>query len=136
MQANHTQLGYLGLLPFLALVAASLFIDDTRITQLFCVYSICIVSFLCGSLWQNKSQSTAQLWLIVLPTLLIPFGLFLSVKLALMLLAGLYVYLLLLQKRIAWQDLSADYRTMRERITSVVVICHFAMAAFFEHSLG
>ena len=59
-----------------------------------------------------------------------------DIKFALLYLGACYVYLLALQKSSSeWQTLSPDYQRMRERITSVVLVCHLFFAAQLYHSV-
>ena len=81
-----------------------------------------------------RSQSSTQAWLIVLVTLPLPLGGFVSVQTSLLWLAGSFVWLLLLQKRLPnWPLLSKEYQQMRAKITSVVLVCHLLMWAQLSH---
>jgi hypothetical protein len=156
---HHVTLSYLGLLPFLILTGGYFFSETPWILQAFVIYSVSILSFVAGSLWQAplniqtkqgakhqqnnvnqleestvRSQSLTQAWLVVLVTLPLPLGVWVSVEFSLLWLAGSFVWLLLLQKRLpSWALLSKEYQQMRAKITSVVLVCHFLMWAQLSH---
>jgi hypothetical protein len=128
-------LGYLGLLPFLALVGANFLYEIAIFSQAFLFYSISIMSFVAGSLWRTTNSDKTN-WLIVLPTIPTLLLALLDIKLALLYLGICYVFILLLQKRSAeWQSLSFDYQRMRERVSSVVLVCHLFFAAQLHHTI-
>ena len=156
---HHVNLSYLGLLPFLTLTGGYFFSEAPWILQAFVIYSVSILSFVAGSLWQAplniqtkqgknhqqnnansldesiaRSQPVTQAWLVVLVTLPLPLGVFVSIEFSLLWLAGSFVWLLLLQKRLPnWALLSKEYQQMRAKITSVVLVCHLLMWAQLSH---
>lgn len=135
---NHIRLAYFGLLPFLAAIAISLFLESEMIIYAFIIYSISILNFVCGSMWQaTATQTPREIYLAVLPSILLPLGLFFSLKLCLILLAIVYAFVLLAEQTTQrWSTLSPEYQQMRRKITSIVIICHLAMAAFINHDLS
>ena len=147
--SHHVQLGYLGLLPFLFLTGGYFFTEAAWLLQSFIIYSASIASFVAGSMWQpplqlskvqaNPSpapaQSHFQAWMVVLVTLPLPLGVFVSQSVALIWLAMSFIGLLILQKRLnSWSSLSKEYQQMRAKITSVVFVCHLFMFAQLNHS--
>lgn len=152
---HHVNLSYLGLCPFLALTGGYYFSEALWVLQAFVIYSVSIVSFVAGSLWQppfnnqtqpsakhqqnqdnsleelaGHGQSLTQAGLIVLVTSPLLFGVFVSLEFSLLWLAGSFVWLLLLQQRLpSWTLLSKAYQQMRVIITLVVLVCHLLMWA-------
>ncbi len=131
---NHIQLGYLGLMPFLGFVGVHLLIGENSpvwLMDAFLVYSISIVSFIAGALWQPGQQSMQRAVVVVLPSILLPLGVFLSVQWALAGLMLTYVYVLLVQMQDEnWPEVDKDYKKMRFLVTSVVLATHALMLAF------
>ncbi|MFO6421927.1 DUF3429 domain-containing protein [Motilimonas sp. KMU-193] len=141
--SHHITLGYLGLVPFLVFTGGYFIAEMQWLLQAFILYSISIVSFVAGSLWQpsannqreaGQAQSLTQAWLVVLVTIPMPLLVFAPSWAQLAFLAAAYVWLLLLQRRLpVWQTLSADYQKMRTKITAVVLVCHLFMLALVAH---
>ena len=145
--SHHVKLGYLGLLPFLLLTGGYFLTEADWLLQSFIVYSISILSFVAGSLWQpatkpcakgvveSTSQSHTQAWLVVLVTLPLPLSVFVAESVELIFLALSFVWLLALQKRLAnWPEMTPDYQQMRGKITAVVFVCHLFMLAQLNHT--
>jgi Protein of unknown function (DUF3429) len=132
-------LGYLGLLPFILSLAASLFIQDwhDKAVQIFIFYSAIILSFLAGSLWRvkaagnnNKHLAVSNLFsLIAFTALLMP------TLISLMVLAigflSLFYYESFMKRN---NDKKAAYLKMRFNLTSLVVLLH-ATALYFWTTL-
>ncbi|MDO6525042.1 DUF3429 domain-containing protein [Motilimonas sp. 1_MG-2023] len=144
---HHVKLGYLGLLPFLLLTGGYFLTEADWLLQSFIIYSISILSFVAGSLWQPAtktsvkgetktiSQSHTQAWLVVLVTLPLPLSVFVAESVVLICLALSFVWLLALQKRLAsWPEMTPDYQQMRGKITAVVFVCHLFMLAQINHT--
>ena len=147
--SHHVQLGYLGVLPFLLLTGGYFFTEAAWLLQSFIIYSISIASFVAGSMWQpplqlTKAQQTQapapvqshfQAWMVVLVTIPLPLGVFVSQSVALIWLAVSFIALLMLQKRLdTWSSLGKEYQQMRGKITSVVFVCHLFMLAQLNHT--
>lgn len=128
-------LGYAGLIPFIALALLSAF-TDIQIGQsthfVFTCYSAAILSFLAGTIWlQGQSKRLFSPTLCSnLITLLAFIALLLSYPVGVVLL--LIGYLLVL-----WIELTFNlyankpqgYKTMRQWLSIVVIVCHFAVLA-------
>ena len=129
---NHMQLGYLGLLPFLALQGWALLTGQGEaVAPLFIYYSIAIVSFLCGQLWRPGGQSQGRAIAAILPTLPIPLLALSNDIFTLAWLSATYWLVLLFEvKAPDWQTHHKDYRKMRFVLTSVVFVTHLLMIAF------
>ncbi len=129
---NHMQLGYLGLLPFLALVGWALLTGQgNEVAPLFIYYSIAIVAFLCGQLWRPGEQTQGRAIAAILPTLPIPLLALGNDIFTLAWLSGTYWVVLMFEaKTPVWQDYHKDYRKMRFVLTSVVFVTHLLMIAF------
>lgn len=129
---NHMQLGYLGLLPFLAMVGWALLSGQgENVAPLFIYYSIAIVSFLSGHLWRPGEQTQGRAIAAILPTLPIPLLALGNDIFALAWLGVTYWVVLMFEaKAPAWQEHHKDYRKMRFVLTSVVFVTHLLMIAF------
>ncbi|MFY8275425.1 DUF3429 domain-containing protein [Pseudoalteromonas sp. SSDWG2] len=129
---NHMQLGYLGLLPFLALQGWALLTGQGEsVAPMFIYYSIAILSFLCGQLWLPGNQTQGRAIAAIVPTLPIPL-LALSTPIFTLAWLGASYWLVLLfeVKSPAWQEHHKDYRKMRFILSSVVFVTHLLMIAF------
>lgn len=134
---NHVQLGYLGLLPFLAITGWHFMAKSPLLVDAFIIYSISILCFVAGSLWKPEQQSNRTAWLVVLPTIALPLSVLVSEVVMLIWLAFNFVVLLAMQKRMDdWQSHTKDYQVMRERVTSVVFVCHLFLMAQINHTLA
>jgi hypothetical protein len=137
LKTNHVQLGYLGLVPFLALTGWHFMAKSPLVVDAFVVYSISILCFVAGSLWKPEEQSNKTAWLVVLPTLALPLSVLVSDVITLVWLAANFVFVLMLQKRGQdWSTQTKDYQVMRERVTSVVFVCHLFLMAQINHTLA
>nr|WP_275441756.1 MULTISPECIES: DUF3429 domain-containing protein [unclassified Pseudoalteromonas] len=128
---NHIQLGYLGLLPFLALVGWSMLSGRTEYAgTMFIYYGIAIMSFLAGQLWRPGEQSYGRAIAAVIPTIPLPLlalgnELFTLAWLS----ASFWLVLAIEVKQPQWAEHHKDYRKMRFVLTSVVFVCHLLMIA-------
>ena len=123
---NHIQLGYLGLIPFLACLAWPLMLGSNSVNlEFFTFYSIAILAFMAGNLWHAGQQSYADAIKAVLPVIPIPFLAFLPVEWVLGWLSLSFWLVLLFEKSTSqWQTYDKDYQKMRFVLTSVVFVCH------------
>ena len=123
---NHIQLGYLGLIPFLACLAWPLMLGSNSVNlEFFTFYSIAILAFMAGNLWHSGQQSYADAIKAVLPVIPVPFLAFLPVEWVLGWLSLSFWLVLLFEKSTSqWQTYDKDYQKMRFVLTSVVFVCH------------
>jgi hypothetical protein len=123
---NHIQLGYLGLIPFLACLAWPLMLGSNSVNlEFFTFYSIAILSFMAGNLWHAGQQCYADAIKAVLPVIPVPFLAFLPVEWVLGWLSLSFWLVLLFEKSTSqWQTYDKDYQKMRFVLTSVVFVCH------------
>ncbi|AUL75532.1 DUF3429 domain-containing protein [Pseudoalteromonas sp. 13-15] len=123
---NHIQLGYLGLIPFLACLAWPLMLGSNSVNlEFFTFYSIAILAFMAGNLWHAGQQSYADAIKAVLPVIPVPFLAFLPVEWVLGWLSLSFWLVLLFEKSTSqWQTYDKDYQKMRFVLTSVVFVCH------------
>ena len=123
---NHIQLGYLGLIPFLACLAWPLMLGSNSVNlEFFTFYSIAILAFMAGNLWHAGQQSYANAIKAVLPVIPVPFLAFLPVEWVLGWLSLSFWLVLLFEKSTPqWQTYDKDYQKMRFVLTSVVFVCH------------
>ncbi|EAW28933.1 hypothetical protein ATW7_02407 [Alteromonadales bacterium TW-7] len=123
---NHIQLGYLGLIPFLACLAWPLMLGSNNVNlEFFTFYSIAILAFMAGNIWHAGQQSYADAIKAVLPVIPVPFLAFLPVEWVLGWLSLSFWLVLLFEKSTPqWQTYDKDYQKMRFVLTSVVFVCH------------
>jgi hypothetical protein len=123
---NHIQLGYLGLIPFLACLAWPLMLGSNSVNlEFFTFYSIAILAFMAGNLWHAGQQSYADAIKAVLPVIPVPFLAFLPIEWVLGWLSLSFWLVLLFEKSTPqWQTYHKDYQKMRFVLTSVVFVCH------------
>lgn len=123
---NHIQLGYLGLIPFLACLAWPLMLGSNSVNlEFFTFYSIAILAFMAGNLWHAGQQSYADAIKAVLPVIPVPFLAFLPFEWVLGWLSLSFWLVLLFEKSTSqWQTYDKDYQKMRFVLTSVVFVCH------------
>jgi hypothetical protein len=124
-------LGYIGLIPFIACLYLSnqeiYWQDNARLA--FIAYSAVILSFIAGTLWRvNERKNNKYQQIISNAFSLIAFAsLLIYQHIALAILATSYLLLFLYEKSIAAQStLTANYITMRFRLTMTVVLLHIA----------
>ena len=123
---NHIQLGYLGLIPFLACLAWPLMLGSNSVNlEFFTFYSIAILAFMAGNLWHAGVQSYADAIKAVLPVIPVPFLAFLPIEWVLGWLSLSFWLVLFFEKSTSqWQTYDKDYQKMRFVLTSVVFVCH------------
>lgn len=128
---NHIQLGYFGLLPFLAMQGWTLLTGQGEsVAPLFIYYSIAIVSFLAGQQWRPGNQSHGRAIAAIVPILPIALLALGNHIFTLAWLSASYWLVLLFEvKAPAWQEHHKDYRKMRFVLTSVVFVTHLLMIA-------
>ncbi|GMM84398.1 DUF3429 domain-containing protein [Pseudoalteromonas sp. MTN2-4] len=129
--SNHVQLGYYGVLPFLACIFGSLILGSNEaLIQAFTIYSLGISAFCAGVMWRPGEQSITHAVMAVL--LIIPFPLlaFANTTITLAYLALCYPLILLFERGMpAWQSYHKDYHKMRFVLTSVLFVSHLFMIA-------
>jgi hypothetical protein len=123
---NHIQLGYFGLLPFLACVFWPLLLGPS-ITAIdtFIYYSLGIVAFMTGTLWRAGEQSYTHAVMAVFIVIPFPLLAIFESSIVLIYLAASYPVVLVFERGMpAWQTYHKDYHKMRYILTSVVFVCH------------
>ena len=128
---NHIQLGYFGLLPFLACVFWPLLLGSS-ITAIdtFIYYSLGILAFMAGTLWRAGEQSYTHAVMAVLVVMPFPLLALFDSSIVLLYLALNYPIVLVFERGMAaWQGYHKDYQKMRYILTSVVFVCHLFMLA-------
>lgn len=132
---QHAAFGYAGILPFLALLLLFAVSQQLWAIQLFVFYSLAIINFVAGTVWQpNKAISKLQ-HIALLPSLIIPISLLLSTSLTLALLIVGYVALLRFQMLDEhWEPLPKSYQNMRLWVTGIVVSLHLLAIILFTMS--
>jgi len=134
---NHVQLGYLGVLPFLACIFASLLLGSSEtLINAFIFYSLGISAFCAGILWRPGEQSKTHAFMAVFLVMPFPLMAILSNTSILFYLAVCYPLILLFERGMpAWQEYHKDYHKMRFVLTSVLFVAHlFMIAQQFELS--
>lgn len=128
---NHIQLGYFGLLPFLACVFWPLLLGSS-ITAIdtFIYYSLGILAFMAGTLWRAGEQSYTHAVMAVLVVTPFPLLALFDSSIVLLYLALSYPIVLVFERGMAaWQNYHKDYQKMRYILTSVVFVSHLFMLA-------
>ncbi|MBE0370934.1 hypothetical protein PAUR_b1069 [Pseudoalteromonas aurantia 208] len=128
---NHIQLGYFGLLPFLACVFWPLLLGTSVIAiDTFIYYSLGILAFMAGTLWRAGEQSYTHAVMAVLVVIPFPLLALFNAPTVLGYLAVSYPTLLVFERGMpTWQNYHKDYHKMRYVLTSVVFVCHLFMLA-------
>ena len=128
---NHIQLGYMGLLPFLACVFWSLLLGTSVLAiDSFTHYSFGILAFMAGTLWRAGEQSYTHAIMAVLVVTAFPLFAVFDTSIILVYLAVCYPVVLLFERGMQpWQNYHKDYHKMRYILTSVVFVCHLFMLA-------
>lgn len=123
-------LGYLGVIPFIyALVFFNENILGSNVTgqYLFVVYSIGILSFVSGTLWQPNKDEANTPFISNVFCLFAVFAIFLPLNLGLLWLASCYVLLWYSELKLTQSQRithSREYMVMRRRLTMLVVTFH------------
>ncbi|NOU50032.1 DUF3429 domain-containing protein [Pseudoalteromonas sp. JBTF-M23] len=128
---NHIQLGYYGVLPFLACVFWPLLLGSSpQAIDAFSLYSMGILAFMAGTLWRAGEQSYTHAVMAVLVVIPFPLLAFASATTTLIYLAVCFPTVLLFERGMpTWQQYHKDYHKMRFILTSVVFVCHLFMIA-------
>lgn len=128
---NHIQLGYYGLLPFLACVSWPLLLGSSeQAVEVFIYYSLGISAFCSGTLWRAGEQSKTHAVMAVLLVMPFPLLALTSQTIVLAYLAASYPLILVFERGMqAWQGYHPDYHKMRYVLTSVVFVSHLFMIA-------
>ncbi|OHU84254.1 MULTISPECIES: DUF3429 domain-containing protein [Pseudoalteromonas] len=128
---NHIQLGYYGVLPFLACVFWPLLLGSSvPAIEAFTLYSMGILAFMAGTLWRAGEQSYTHAVMAVLVVVPFPLLVLASATSTLVYLAICFPIVLLFERGMpAWQQYHKDYHKMRYILTSVVFVCHLFMIA-------
>ncbi|ESP94719.1 MULTISPECIES: DUF3429 domain-containing protein [Pseudoalteromonas] len=126
---NHIQLGYLGFVPFLLCIAATLMLGSSEsLVGVFSFYSMGILAFMAGTMWRAGEQPKAHAILAVVVVLPFPLLYLVSFTAQLSYLAASYWLVLWFEKSMPkWQETHKDYKQMRFVITSVVFVSHLFM---------
>ena len=128
-------LGYAGLLPFVgpALAAWGLPQSSTSLNYLFITYSAVILSFVAGTLWGSLSHDPSRkarlLFILTNLVALLCWAVFFThLLLALALLTAGFASLYYAETRWTPPQYSADYLSLRLRLTTVVILSHGILA--------
>ncbi|TQV78927.1 DUF3429 domain-containing protein [Exilibacterium tricleocarpae] len=129
------QLGYAGLIPFVAIATAIWWLPESRqqAGYVFVTYSVVILSFVAGALWGQLSQSNVQnsrlLFLLTNVLALVGWGvLFVYPLLALILLSFGYIGIYVIESQWMASTYTKGYLTLRLRLTSGVLLSHLSVA--------
>jgi hypothetical protein len=129
--SNHIQLGYYGVLPFLACIFATLIFGTSEaLLQAFTFYSLGIGAFCAGILWRPGDQSRTHAIMAVILVMPFPLLAFANTVIVLSYLAMCYPLILIFERGMpAWQNYHKDYHKMRFILTSVLFVSHLFMIA-------
>lgn len=129
--SNHVQLGYYGVLPFLACIFGSLILGSNEaLIKAFTFYSLGISAFCAGVMWRPGEQSITHAVMAVLLVIPFPLLVFANTTITLGYLAICYPLILLFERGMpAWQSYHKDYHKMRFVLTSVLFVSHLFMIA-------
>jgi hypothetical protein len=133
-------LGYLGVIPFTySLIYFDLNIIETEIKgqNLFIFYSVAILSFLSGTLWQPNNNQTNTALISNFFCLFAIFAIFLPVGIGLLWLASCYFLLWYSEYRLSQSHCikrTSEYMTLRGRLTFLVIVIH--LVALFKWYLN
>jgi hypothetical protein len=129
--SNHIQLGYYGVLPFLACIFATLIFGTSEaLLQAFTFYSLGISAFCAGILWRPGDQSKTHAIMAVLLVMPFPLLAFANTVTVLSYLAICYPLILVFERGMpTWQNYHKDYHKMRFILTSVLFVSHLFMIA-------
>ena len=122
---------YGGLIPFFSLSILNFYFKNLIIIDIFSIYSLVILSFLCGSTWiyliliETKKNTKYYFFFIILsPIFLILCEIFLKSKIKFFVYAIFYILILQIDN-IFMQNY--DYLIIRKNLTILVVISHIIM---------
>ncbi len=124
-QSAHISLGYLGLVPFLALTGTTLIANPAWAMTCFLLYSGSIAAFMAGSLWQPNKNNGYQALFIALPLTSAPLLVFTHSEIQISWLMLVFVFLFFIEKTLpSYQQHTKEYKDMRGKLTATVVFCH------------
>ena len=136
------QLGYAGLIPFIALTVMLYIVpaeELSKVTLAFMTYSACILSFMAGTLWgMNTARELSKGALIVTNLLTISAWITLNLSsqlIPLSLLAVGFIVSYFTERPYSLPNLTGSlYLQMRMRLTTIVVLCHllFLFGIFYR----
>ena len=122
---------YSGLIPFFSLSILNFYFNSVIIIDMFSIYSLVILSFLCGSTWiyliliKDEINIKPYLFFIILsPVFLILCEIFLRVQIKFFVYAIFYFLILQIDNKFLQND---DYLKIRKNLTMLVMISHIIM---------
>ena len=122
---------YSGLIPFFSLSILNFYFKNLIIIDIFSIYSLIILSFLCGSTWiyliliETKKNIKFYLFFIILsPIFLIVCEIFLRVEIKFFVYAIFYFLIQQIDNKFLQ---NYDYLKIRKNLTILVVISHIIM---------
>ena len=132
---------YSGLIPFFSLSILNFYFKNLIIIDIFSIYSLVILSFLCGSTWiyliliETKTNIKLYLFFIILsPIFLILCEIFLNVEIKFFIYAIFYLLIQQIDNKFMQ---NYNYLRIRKNLTILVVISHLIMLiSVYSNSLG
>ena len=122
---------YSGLIPFFSLPILNFYFNNLIIIDIFSIYSLVILSFLCGSTWiyliliKDKINIKPYLFFIILsPVFLILCEIFLRVQIKFFVYAIFYFLIQQIDNKFLQND---DYLKIRKNLTMLVMVSHIIM---------
>ncbi len=122
---------YSGLIPFFSLSILNFYFKNLFIVDIFSIYSLVILSFLCGSTWlyliflEIKINTKYYLFFIILsPIFLILCEIFLRSEIKFFVYAIFYFLIYQIDNKFMQNN---DYLRIRKNLTTLVVISHIIM---------
>ena len=122
---------YSGLIPFFSLPILNFYFNNLIIIDIFSIYSLVILSFLCGSTWiyliliETKINIKPYLFFIILsPVFLIFCEIFLKVEIKFFVYAIFYFLIQQIDNKFLQNN---DYLKIRKNLTMLVLITHIIM---------
>ena len=122
---------YSGLIPFFSLAILNFYFKNLIIIDVFSIYSLVILSFLCGSTWiyliliETKINIKPYLFFIILsPVFLILCEIFLKIEIKFFVYAIFYFLIQHIDNKFMQ---NYDYLRIRKNLTILVVISHIIM---------
>ena len=122
---------YSGLIPFFSLSILNFYFNNLIIIDIFSIYSLVILSFLCGSTWiyliliETKINIKPYLFFIILsPVFLIFCEIFLKVEIKFFVYAIFYFLIQQIDNKFLQNN---DYLKIRKNLTMLVMISHIIM---------
>ena len=122
---------YTGLIPFFSLSILNFYFKNLIIVDIFSIYSLVILSFLCGSTWiyliliETKINIKPYLFFIILsPVFLILCELFLRIEIKFFIYAIFYFLIQQIDNKFLRNN---DYLKIRKNLTMLVMISHIIM---------